>query len=743
MHLSSIDKMKQFREKYLSGKEDMPLKIIDLGSMEIGGSYRPLFNEEKWEYSGLDLCAGKNVDIVLSDPYNWLEIKSESADVCISGQTFEHIEYFWKTMSEIARILRPGGLCCIIAPSGGPEHKYPVDCWRFYPDGFRALARFAHLEILEVFTQWEPRGYKDGSDLWADTVLIAEKPESEKKESVLHKEHIYKREVKSDENDTLSKIIKHLNPNTAVLELGPATGYLTEYMQKNLNCSVDCVELSPEMADIAEQYCRYMLVADLDRTDLHDHFEEKSYDYIILADVLEHLKENEKILTGCRSLLKEDGKLILSVPNIAHASVIGSLLKGKFEYSDEGLLDRTHLRFFTRKSIIELLEQSGFSIETVEVLQKLPEDTELGDSLTDLPAEFQNIIFSEKDSLSYQFVIVCGHDNGDMISVKNHDENAAGSVTDLRRAYIKGLNERISELDKELAYARLLASERLDKMNQLDNALSHAQSVVSERFSERDKIEKELAYAQQLAHERLHEKERLEQGLSSAQALVYEYSDKIKVLEKKLVYAQQLAYKYLNEKNETEKELTYAQQLAYQRLNEKNETEKELKYAQQLAYERLNEKDETEKELKYAQQLAYRRFDEIKELEERLQKLTSEYSGRINDVEKELNYARELLYVCSGEKDKTEKELQYAQKLAYERLEEKNNLENALSYAQKLAYERFDEIAEYQKRITELEESTMICKEMLMQKERILEQIQSHPGYKIFKKISGLKFEKM
>ncbi len=732
MHLSSIDKMKQFREKYLSGKEDIPLKIVDLGSMEIGGCYRPIFNEKKWDYMGLDFCAGKNVDIVLSDPYNWLEIASESADVCISGQTFEHIEYFWKTMSEIARILKPGGLCCIIAPSGGPEHKYPVDCWRFYPDGFKALARFVNLELLEVFTQWKPEGYKDGSDMWADTFLVAKKSESEIKEIIADKEHIYKREIKSDGDDTLSRIIKYLNPNSTVLELGPATGYLTEYMQKNLNCSVDCVELSPEMAKIAEQYCRYMLVADLDKTDLQDHFEKESYDYIIAADVLEHLKENEKRLTECRSLLKKSGKLIISIPNIAHASVIGSLLKGKFEYTDEGLLDRTHLRFFTRKSITALLENSGFSVENIEALQKLPEDTEFNDSLTDLPAEFQNLIFSEKDSLTYQFVIVCSLNNGN----KNYDEEAtASSVTDLRRAYITGLNDRISELDKELAYAQMLASERLDKVNQLDNALSYAQSIVSERFKEKDEIEKELVYAQQLTRERLAEKERLEEGLSSAQSLVYEYSDKIKVLEKELVYAQELAYKYLNEKNETDKELKYAQQTTYKYLNEKNETDKELKYAQQTTYKYLNEKNETDKELKYAQQLAYKRLDEIKELEKSLQNLISEYSVRINDVEKALSYARELFYTCSEEKDKTEKELQYAQKLAYERLEEKMNLESALSYAQKLAYERFDEIAEYQKQITELEKSLENYKEMLMQKEMILNQIQNHPCYKILKRI--------
>ena len=181
MHLSSFDEMREFRQKYLADKEESPLRILDLGSMAIGGSYRPIFEESQWEYIGVDISSGDNVDIVLSDPYDWLEIESCSIDIVISGQAFEHIEYFWRTMTEIARILKPEGLCCIIAPSGGAEHRYPVDCWRFYPDGFRALARYVRLEVLSVNTQWEPKGYSDDSDQWADTVLISRKPKEKSK----------------------------------------------------------------------------------------------------------------------------------------------------------------------------------------------------------------------------------------------------------------------------------------------------------------------------------------------------------------------------------------------------------------------------------------------------------------------------------------------------------------------------------------------------------------------------------
>ena len=171
--------MRAFTDRYLAGRETEEISILDLGSMDVNGSYRTLFDHAMWYYQGLDLTPGNNVDIVLSDPYIWTEIPSQSIDVVVSGQALEHIEFFWLTMLEVSRVLKPGGLCCIIAPSGGYEHRYPVDCWRFYPDGFSALARFSALEVLECKTQWESVGaYSDDSDVWNDTVLVARKPDS-------------------------------------------------------------------------------------------------------------------------------------------------------------------------------------------------------------------------------------------------------------------------------------------------------------------------------------------------------------------------------------------------------------------------------------------------------------------------------------------------------------------------------------------------------------------------------------
>lgn len=168
--------MRDFTARHLADAADRHLEILDLGSADIYGTYAQFFDNPNWNYRGVDLAEGPNIHVVLSDPYNWQELPTHCADVFISGQTFEHIEFFWLTMREIARVLKPGGLCCIVAPSRGPIHRYPVDCWRFYPDGFAALARYVDLEILEILHDEEGGPtYPDRSEEWGDLMLVARK----------------------------------------------------------------------------------------------------------------------------------------------------------------------------------------------------------------------------------------------------------------------------------------------------------------------------------------------------------------------------------------------------------------------------------------------------------------------------------------------------------------------------------------------------------------------------------------
>ena len=175
MHDSSYEKMDAFVRVHLAPYRDQPLEILDFGAQVVGDqglSYKGLFDADGWNYRGLDIAAGINVDIQVDNAYDWTEVPSDSVDLVISGQAFEHVEYFWASMFEIVRAIKPGGLAVIIAPSGGFEHRYPLDCWRFYRDGFVALAKYVGCDLVDAFTDW-------GNYDWEDSILVVRKPVSD------------------------------------------------------------------------------------------------------------------------------------------------------------------------------------------------------------------------------------------------------------------------------------------------------------------------------------------------------------------------------------------------------------------------------------------------------------------------------------------------------------------------------------------------------------------------------------
>jgi len=178
MHESSVLRMKWFVDNYASKIAEKVIKILDVGSYDVNGSYKHLFDKNKYEYTGLDMDEGPNVDIVPSNPYDWSEIATDTFDIVISGQAFEHIEFFWITMSEMTRVLKKNGLLCLIAPKGTGEHRFPVDCYRFLCDGMVALSRYVSLELLHAHTNCAPN--VNDSDWYnekkADSMLIAKKP---------------------------------------------------------------------------------------------------------------------------------------------------------------------------------------------------------------------------------------------------------------------------------------------------------------------------------------------------------------------------------------------------------------------------------------------------------------------------------------------------------------------------------------------------------------------------------------
>lgn len=168
MHPTAITNADLFFKTYV-GKFAPGAKLVEIGSQDVNGSLRQLCPPHA-EYVGVDLVEGKNVDIVLEDPYK-LPFADGALDVVMSSSVFEHSEMFWLLFNEIMRVLKPAGLFYLNAPSNGDFHQYPVDCWRFYPDSGQALVKWArhnglNVDLLESFVsaQWQ--------DVWNDFIAI-------------------------------------------------------------------------------------------------------------------------------------------------------------------------------------------------------------------------------------------------------------------------------------------------------------------------------------------------------------------------------------------------------------------------------------------------------------------------------------------------------------------------------------------------------------------------------------------
>jgi len=125
--------------------------VLDVGSLNVNGTYRPLVESRGWKYIGLDIRPGRNVDIVTSEPYRY-PFEDGTFDVVISGSTMEHIQALWLWMPELHRILKGGGWAAICTVMAWGEHRHPVDCWRIMPDGMKFLFDQAGFKGHEIRT---------------------------------------------------------------------------------------------------------------------------------------------------------------------------------------------------------------------------------------------------------------------------------------------------------------------------------------------------------------------------------------------------------------------------------------------------------------------------------------------------------------------------------------------------------------------------------------------------------------
>lgn len=153
-------------------------------------------------------------------------------------------------------------------------------------------------------------------------------------------------------------LLAHVPASSRILEIGIGSGSIGKGLSQK-SFEIIGIEKDSSLAKQATDYYQRILVLDLDKEDIP--FLE-SFDFIILADILEHLEDPAGLLKRARGLLKDNGKIIVSIPNISNWVIRLKLAFGKFEYQDRGILDRDHIRFFTFKTAERLIEEAGFKI---------------------------------------------------------------------------------------------------------------------------------------------------------------------------------------------------------------------------------------------------------------------------------------------------------------------------------------------------------------------------------------------
>ena len=163
----------------------------------------------------------------------------------------------------------------------------------------------------------------------------------------------YDFELRMDERNSLSLIAKQVEENSIVLEFGPANGRLTRYLKEKKNCKIYAVEIDKDAAKDAGRFTEQIIIGDIEEFSWLENWSNIEFDYILFADVLEHLHDPLEVLKQTKCILKDSGKVIVSVPNVAHNAILIDLYRNIFNYTNVGLLDNTHIHLFAYYSLKE------------------------------------------------------------------------------------------------------------------------------------------------------------------------------------------------------------------------------------------------------------------------------------------------------------------------------------------------------------------------------------------------------
>jgi O-antigen biosynthesis protein len=311
----------------------------------------------------------------------------------------------------------------------------------------------------------------------------------------------------SADKSAAAQLVQLTGENKVVLEVGPATGYISSALRQR-GCTVVGVEIDPEAAEVARSHADEVIVANVEELNFSEAFGDRRFDVVMFGDVLEHLVDPARTLAKTRETLTSEGYVVASVPNVAHSSVRLMILDGEFGYTEKGLLDYTHLRFFTREGIRRLFESAGYQITHWTDIQTEGLSDPFADALRwsaeNLPQDLIRALQQDSAAQTYQFVVKAEPAElvraDDWYHTPQFNENGSSVIAVLRRLErerqqaISDLQTVVSEKDQHIENFQRMVGEKSDYIETVEAARAAEQAEARRIQGELDRIQHSRTY---------------------------------------------------------------------------------------------------------------------------------------------------------------------------------------------------------------------------------------------------------
>ena len=259
----------------------------------------------------------------------------------------------------------------------------------------------------------------------------------------------YEYDINLDDDSVAARIVRLVGYDKRVLELGCSSGHMSREFQRR-GCTVVGVEYDAAAMEGARAYCAAVYPLDLNDPAWGDAVRPHGpFDVIVAADVLEHLRDPQACLARMRTLLAANGTVVISTPNIAHGGVIAGLLRGEFNYRETGLLDRTHIHFFTEQSLRTALEAEGYVLVHASPVNADQYHPEFSAQWAQLPEAWQRALKETPSAQAFQVVMAatCPNTDEPLVAIRQETQRQLDASRQQRDELSRQLSQRQTELN--------------------------------------------------------------------------------------------------------------------------------------------------------------------------------------------------------------------------------------------------------------------------------------------------------